>query len=162
MDSSLITSTITTMGEKKRRLAVEPPHSQTALPDIVPIHESKVQQLLETGRQANRRGQLIEAINAYQAALKLAPGLVEAQHFQGLALLQLGQRALGLNLLCLSIAQAPANAMFHFNLGNALRDNKPEAALTALRQAAMLEPDDHECYIVLAEVAFPHQVGHFR
>jgi tetratricopeptide (TPR) repeat protein len=144
------------MGEKKRRLAVQQQHPQAAnLANhsggaLAP--EGKAQQLLQAGRQAHRAGQLIEAVNAYQAALKLAPGLVDALHFQGLAMLQLGQGALGLALLRQSITQAPDNAMFHFNLGSALRGSDPEAALSALRQAAMLAPEDHDFAIVLSEL----------
>jgi tetratricopeptide (TPR) repeat protein len=139
------------MGEKKRRLAVQQQNPEAARSDRAPAPPDKAQQLLDTGRQAHRGGQLIEAVNAYQAALKLAPGLVDAQHFQGLAMLQLGQPAIGLGLLRQSIAQAPGNAMFHFNLGNALRSSEPEAALSALRQAAALAPDDHEMALVLSE-----------
>ncbi|CDG85726.1 DUF6445 family protein [Janthinobacterium agaricidamnosum] len=93
----------------------------------------------------------MDAINAYQAACKLAPELVEAQHFQGLAMLQLGQRAIGLGLLKLSIKQAPGNGTFHFNLGNALRDSDPATALLSFQRAAQLVPDDHDFAIVHAE-----------
>ena len=37
-------------------------------------------QQLTTGQQLHQAGKLIEAINAYQAAYKLDPGLAEAQH----------------------------------------------------------------------------------
>ncbi|MET3134453.1 tetratricopeptide (TPR) repeat protein [Oxalobacteraceae bacterium GrIS 1.11] len=139
-------TTIDNMGEKKRRLAA-PAVNAGAAPA-----GGRAAQLFESGQQAHRRGMLVEAVNAYLAALKLAPELVEARHFQGLAMLQLGQADLGLSLLRLSCAQAPDNASFHFNLGHALRASDPDGALSALGRAAALAPGDHDFAIAHSEL----------
>lgn len=135
------------MGEKKRRLSTPAPPPATA---HAPVPQ-RARQLFDSGRAAHRRQQFVDAINAYQAAFKLAPDLVEAQHFQGLAFIQLGLPAVGLNLLRLSIAAAPANAAFHFNLGKALLADEAPAAIAALRQAALLAPAELEIALELSE-----------
>jgi hypothetical protein len=70
---------------KKRRLALQPSAGN--------VDESRstrrARELFEAGRRAHRDEKLIEAINTYVAALTLAPELVEALHFQGLAMVQL-------------------------------------------------------------------------
>ena len=79
--------------------------------------QTLAEQQLAKGRQLHQQGKLIEAINAYQAAYKAQPALAEAQHFQGLAMLELGQPAMGLGLLKLSLKQQPDNALFHHQPG---------------------------------------------
>ena len=110
------------------------------------------EQHLANGQRLQQQGKLIEAINAYQAAYKLAPSLVEAQHFQGLAMLELGQATIGLGLLKLSLKQQPDKALFHYNLGNVLRATDSEAALASYATAARLAPHEHDFAIVHAEL----------
>ena len=114
-------------------------------------------QQLTTGQQLHQAGKLIEAINAYQAAYKLDPGLAEAQHGQGLAMLQLGQQAMGIGLIKLSLKQQPGNALFHYNLGNVLRATDSEAALASYATAARLAPGEHDYAIVHAELLMMKQ-----
>lgn len=112
---------------------------------------------LAAGQQAHQAGKLIEAINAYQAAYKLDPGLAEAQHGQGLAMLQLGQQAMGLGLIKLSLKQQPDNALFHYNLGNVLRATDIDAALASYATAARLAPQEHDYAIVHSELLLAKQ-----
>lgn len=118
---------------------------------------SVAEQHLAKGRQLHQQGRLIEAINAYQAAYKAQPALAAAQHFQGLAMLEMGQPAMGLGLLKLSLKQQPDNALFHYNLGNVMRGNDGEAALAAYAEAARLAPDEHDYAIVHAELLLARQ-----
>ena len=106
--------------------------------------QTLAEQHLAKGQRLQQQGKLIEAINAYQAAYKLNPALAEAQHFQGLAMLELGQGAIGLGLLKLSLKQQPDNALFHYNLGNVLRGTDSEAALASYATAARLAPHEHD------------------
>ena len=115
------------------------------------------EQQLSKGRQLHQQGKLIEAINAYQAACKAQPALAEAQHFQGLAMLELGQPAMGLGLLKLSLKQQPGNALFHHNLGNVMRGNDNDAALASYAQAARLAPQEHDYAILHAELLLARQ-----
>lgn len=119
--------------------------------------QTPAEQQLAKGRQLHQQGKLIEAINAYQAAYKAQPALAEAQHFQGLAMLELGQPAMGLGLLKLSLRQQPGNALFHHNLGNVMRGNDNDAALASYAQAAQLAPQEHDYAIVHAELLLAKQ-----
>ena len=119
--------------------------------------QTLAEQQLAKGRQLQQQGKLIEAINAYQAAFKQDPALAEAQHFQGLAMLELGQGALGLGLLKLSLKQQPDNALFHYNLGNVLRGTDSEAALASYATAARLAPHEHDFAISHAELLLGKQ-----
>ena len=119
--------------------------------------QTLAEQQLAKGRQLQQQGKLIEAINAYQAAYKQDPALAEAQHFQGLAMLELGQGTIGLGLLKLSLRQQPDNALFHYNLGNVLRGTDSAAALDSYATAARLAPDAHDYAIVHAELLLGKQ-----
>ena len=119
--------------------------------------QTLAEQQLAKGRQLHQQGKLIDAINAYQAAYKAQPALAEAQHFQGLAMLELGQPAMGLGLLKLSLRQQPGNALFHHNLGNVMRGNDNDAALASYAQAAQLAPQEHDYAIVHAELLLAKQ-----
>lgn len=119
--------------------------------------QTLAEQQLAKGRQLQQQGKLIEAINAYQAAYKQDPALAEAQHFQGLAMLELGQGTIGLGLLKLSLRQQPDNALFHYNLGNVLRGTDSEAALASYATAARLAPHEHDFAISHAELLLGKQ-----
>ena len=119
--------------------------------------QTLAEQQLAKGRQLQQQGKLIEAINAYQAAYKQDPALAEAQHFQGLAMLELGQGTIGLGLLKLSLRQQPDNARFHYNLGNVLRGTDNEAALASYATAARLAPHEHDFAISHAELLLGKQ-----
>jgi len=114
-------------------------------------------QQLAAGQQLHQAGKLIEAINAYQAAYKLDSKLAEAQHGQGLAMLQLGQHAIGIGLIKLSLKQQPYNPLFHYNLGNVLRTTDSEAALASYATAARLASQEHDYAIVHAELLMMKQ-----
>lgn len=136
------------MGEKKRRLAMQAQQAGTA-PRPPQTDGARA---LEVGLQAHRAGRLVDAINAYNDALRRSPGMADAQHYLGLALLQSGQQVLGLHWVKQSVQAAPANAQFRFNLGNALRDFDKGAALEQLQQAAALDPADHGSQLACGEL----------
>lgn len=111
----------------------------------------KARQLLEQGKQSHLKGNLIAAQDAYVAALELVPDFPEAEHFHGLTLLRMGETEAGLLLLRRSIAQAPEEASFHYNLGYALKTGDPAAAIVSLQEAHRLAPGEHDFAITLAE-----------
>jgi hypothetical protein len=151
------------MGEKKRRLAAQAGQGAAN-------HDSAVASAaLARAKQYLQQGNLIEAINGYQRLLRTQPDLAalqraEALHFQGLALSQTGQGALGLGLLQQSLTFDADNALYHYNLALALVDGAAadtadaagrQAALTAAlphaARACELAPDDVGYCATLAE-----------
>lgn len=163
------------MGEKKRRLAA----AQAAQPNQAGQttiasgsasarsgNNDAGSRTLAQARQFLQQGKLIEAINGYQQLLRSQPDLpalqkAEALHFQGLALSQAGQSALGLGLLQQALAVDEGNALYHYNLALAMVDGAPPdaparqaalvAALPHATRACALAPDDVGYHATLAE-----------
>lgn len=127
------------MGEKKRRLAA----GGTGVAEATSPTQA-VDQLVETGMRLHREGRLPEALATYQRALERNPQQADAMHYQGLALVAIGQPQIGVNLMQRSLAMAPDNPGFHYNLGLHLRRIDPAAALKHMARANALVPDDLE------------------
>ncbi|GGP27212.1 DUF6445 family protein [Silvimonas amylolytica] len=125
------------MGEKKRRLAAGGAAVAEARPAI-----NDGSQWVETGKRLHHEGRLPEALAAYQRALERNPQQADALHYQGLALIGIGQGAVGMSLLQRSLALEPENASFHFNLSQHLRRHDPAAAFAHLQRAVALQPAD--------------------
>ncbi|MBB5191582.1 Flp pilus assembly protein TadD [Silvimonas terrae] len=125
------------MGEKKRRLAA----GGAAVAEAKPAGND-ASHWVETGKRLHHEGRLPEALAAYQRALERNPQQADALHYQGLALIGIGQGAVGVSLLQRSLALEPDNASFHFNVSQHLRRADPAAAFAHLQRAVALQPAD--------------------
>ncbi len=146
------------MGEKKRRLAANLP--KASVDSRVDLRsDSSGMANLTRARQLLQQGLLIDAINLYQQVLRqntdakplVAPLHAEALHFQGLALLQTGQRSIGINLMQQALKVDANNPVFHLNCGLALAEQDSQAALPYFQRACQLAPDDAAMAFSLAE-----------
>jgi tetratricopeptide (TPR) repeat protein len=150
------------MGEKKRRLAAnlsKVSADSSADSSAVSSVNSSGSANLAHARQLLQQGLLIDAINLYQQVLRqntashslAAPLHAEALHFQGLALLQTGQRSIGISLMQQALKVDAGNPIFHLNCGLALAEQDSQAALPYLQAACQLAPDDAAMALSLAE-----------
>jgi predicted TPR repeat methyltransferase len=88
--------------------------SNTAMPQPV----TDADHSLKLAMQAHGSGRLEEADALYQAVLDTHPDHADALHLWGVLHAQLGQHQRATELIARAIAQNPAEAMFHNNLGN--------------------------------------------
>jgi predicted O-linked N-acetylglucosamine transferase (SPINDLY family) len=87
------------------------------------------------------QGKLIEAIDAYRAALSLEPNWAEAHFNLGIALRRAGQTHESVNAYGRAIACKPDFALAHNNLGNVWRGIRQiDKAVECLRQAIEIDP----------------------
>lgn len=109
---------------------------------------------LARGMELHRHGRIPEAVEAYQKALQIAPGLHAALKYQGLALFQMGLREPGLAMMGRAATQLPDDASAHFNLGQALCSvGRDREGLAAFTRAAQIDPDDTDAAGVAASLA---------
>lgn len=90
---------------------------------------NKARTLLRQGLACHRAGELQQAQSFYQQAIKIYPLQADALHMLGVAHFQTQEFIQSAELIAQSLTIHPANAMAHFNHGNALRalDKLPEA-----------------------------------
>lgn len=146
------------MGEKKRRLAANLPKASIDS-NVDSIIDSSAMANLTRARQLLQQGLLIDAINLYQQVVRqntpakplAAPLHAEALHFQGLALLQTGQRSIGINLMQQALTVDANNPVFHLNCALALAEQDSQAALPYFQAACQLAPGDAAMALSLAE-----------
>jgi len=94
------------------------------------------------GNALNRLGRQAEALEAFEAALRVLPGDAEVLVNIGNVLRDLGQAAASLGYLDRAIAIDPAIAEAHFNRGNALQDlGRHAEAIASFGEALRLDPD---------------------
>ena len=111
-----------------------------ARPEASP--EATLNARLDAAIAAHEQGRIAEARPVYEEALRRDPGNAVALHMLGLAQLQSGQEAAGLQLLRASLQLQPRNAAFHLNLGKALQAAGQRApALAAFEAALALRPE---------------------
>ncbi|MEO8751342.1 MAG: tetratricopeptide repeat protein [Casimicrobiaceae bacterium] len=104
--------------------------------------ETEAVRLIEQGNASEDAGRGGEALDLYEAAIRMAPGLARAHMNRGNALLAMGRTAESLEAYTAAIARDPGYAQAHYNLGNAhLRAGGCEAAIVAYREALVLKPD---------------------
>jgi len=72
----------------------------------------------------HQQGRLDEAEALYRQILETEPGHADAHHMLGVGACQRGDLEQGVRLIERAIAASPNDAVFHNNLGNALRENK--------------------------------------
>lgn len=105
--------------------------------------------LIDHGNDHEDAGRIAEAMQHYEAAIRLAPNLARAHLNRGNVLLTMGDVEGALAACATALVHDPKYAAAHFNMGNAyLRQSRREAALTAYNSAIELKPD-----FVDAEVA---------
>jgi predicted O-linked N-acetylglucosamine transferase (SPINDLY family) len=109
--------------------------------------------LLEKGASLERRGRILEALEAYQAAVEAAPGHVPARLNAGAALEALGRTEDAAHAYEAAREREPGNPEAAFNLGRLayLRGQLPRAQLL-LADALRIRPDFPEAQVVLASV----------
>ena len=111
--------------------------------------EREALRLIDQGNAIEHERRTAEALELYDAAIRMAPNLARAHLNRGNALLELGNTAGALEAYAAAIARDPDYAGAYYNLGNAhLRSGQHEGALDAYRKTLALKPD-----FVDAEVA---------
>ncbi|BFG75034.1 tetratricopeptide repeat protein [Paraburkholderia terrae] len=102
--------------------------------------------LLNTALAHHQAGRLAEAKAIYDEILRVNPRHSDALHFLGLLACQIQQHEAGITLMRQSIAILP-NAIYHNNLGNALREHgQLKQAINSYREAVALNPDYAEAH----------------
>lgn len=105
------------------------------------------EQLFQKALAHHRAGQLTEATQLYQKALKKRPAFFDALHMLGVVCYQNGQAERAINLIEQAIQLRPQIPQAHNNLGNALIVNgEIRAAISAYERAVQLKPDYAEAY----------------
>lgn len=102
-------------------------------------------------------GRLAEARVLYTRILDAEPDQPDALHFLGVLAGQLGEHAVGLQLIGQALAQCPEAADMHANAANILRAAGHNAeAFTAYRRAVALQPGFAEGW---TDMATAHRMG---
>lgn len=103
-------------------------------------------------------GRLAEAQELYHRILDAEPDQPDALHFLGVLAGQVGEHALGLQLIGRALAQRPEAADMHANIGNVWRAAaRPEEAAASYRRAVALHPGFAEAWTDLGNAL--HHAG---
>jgi len=96
--------------------------------------------LIDEGNAIEQQGQIAEALQCYDAAIRLAPNLARAHLNRGNALLAMGDADGALACYATALVKKPEYAAAHFNTGNAhLRAGRRSAAVAAYREALAVD-----------------------
>jgi len=99
------------------------------------------------GLQFHHQGELEKAAAAYEQVLRLVPKHAEALHHIGIIAFQEGNYELATGFLRAALAQNPAMAGVHCDLGNALKELKQfKEALQSYERAIALQPNDADAH----------------
>jgi tetratricopeptide (TPR) repeat protein len=115
-----------------------------------------------------RAGQIPEAIEQYQEAVKINPDQMDAQYSLGLALFQEGVTEEAITHYRAALQADPDNADAHTALGNALvQEGRLVEALAEYGEAARIDPTDAQAQYNLAvalyrEGRMEEAIDHFR
>lgn len=102
-----------------------------------------IDELLQQAVQRHQAGQFDAAEFLYRQILAQRPEHGDALHLLGLVCYARGDLAAAANWVRSAITAVPQSALFHFNLGNILRDTgELVAALAAYAMAVQLQPDE--------------------
>lgn len=104
---------------------------------------AQAQELFQSGREHQKKNELIEAVNVYERVIELAPDHYEAYNNLGMIYFALGEDELGIQFFNEAIRLAPMESFLHNNLGYALlkRGYNSEAA-GAFERALQLDPEN--------------------
>ncbi len=106
--------------------------------------------LLTAGMELERQGKIDEALQEYDAAVILEPGLARAHFNRGNILLDRGDTAAALSAYELAVKFKPDSAGAHYNMGNALlRLGALDAGIDALHRAIALKPEFADAHMAL-------------
>ncbi|MGH6827308.1 MAG: tetratricopeptide repeat protein [Rhizomicrobium sp.] len=98
--------------------------------------------MLEQAFRLHAQGRFTEAERAYQDAIRLDPGNVQALHLLGVLRLQRGETGPAIALMCRSLAIEPRQALAQRDLGNAYQQaGRPDDALSSYDRALALKPE---------------------
>jgi protein O-GlcNAc transferase len=132
------------------RFSKVPPESPGGTEGPMTIASQEAERLLEEGIALEGRGQLEEALERYEAAVGLAPGLARAHFNRGNILLDKGDAAGALAAYEQAVKYKPDSAAAHYNIGSAhLRLGNTGEAMAACRQAVALKPDFADAHVSL-------------
>lgn len=123
--------------------------------------EREALQLIEIGNAFEDRGQLNDALQHYDAAVRLAPEMGRAHFCRGNVQLELGNAAAAIEAYALALKYKPDSAAAHYNTGNAfIRIGSPTDAIAAYQRALALKPDFVDAEVALA--AALEETGQFQ
>ncbi len=98
----------------------------------------------------HRAGRLDQAEDIYRKILATQSDHFDARHLSGLAAHQRGDHETAIERITEAIQQAPGEALFHINLGNALKAlGRLEDAVGSYEEALRMTPDYAEAHITL-------------
>ena len=108
---------------------------------------AQIQAMVLEAWSLHQKGQLPQALAAYQDIIKLQPRHFDALHLAGVAAAQMQQFDQAAALIRAAIEVDPTNVAAHFNLGNALLALKqPEAAIQSFDHTIRLNPTYANAY----------------
>ena len=105
--------------------------------------------LLQEGVNHHQADRLAEAEQCYRRVLAAEPKNPDALHLLGVIAYQVKQWSPAIELISRAIALRPDEAMYHNNLGNALRglgERAREQAASEYERAVQLQPDYAEAH----------------
>jgi protein O-GlcNAc transferase len=106
--------------------------------------------LIDKGNAAEDEGRFQDALERYDAAIRLAPKLARAHLNRGNALLALGHPEAASGAYATALVHDPDYSAAYYNLGNAyVRSNRREDALVAYRRALALTSDFADAEVAL-------------
>jgi predicted TPR repeat methyltransferase len=115
--------------------------------------ETTPAELLDFAKRCHRAGDHDAALEAYEALAQVAPGDSEVEHFTGILLYQMGQRAKGMDYIERSLKAEDAQAGWWTNYGNILGAAKrPNDAIDAYKEAITRDPDAADAFSNLGVV----------
>ncbi|TWA87320.1 Flp pilus assembly protein TadD [Azospirillum brasilense] len=118
---------------------------------LKPVGMVTIAEALALALEHHLAGRLAEAQQLYHRILDVDPDQPDALHFLGVLAGQVGEQALGLQLIARAIAQRPEASDMHANSGNIRRSSgQPEAAVEDYRHAVALQPDFAEAWTDMA------------
>lgn len=98
--------------------------------------------LIEQGNTLEDKGLLEQALECYEAAIRVAPNLARAHLNHGNVLLAMGETEAAVAAYATALTHDPDYAAAHYSMGNAhFKSGRREAALAAYNKAIELKPD---------------------
>jgi predicted O-linked N-acetylglucosamine transferase (SPINDLY family) len=113
--------------------------------------ERRASQLIDEGNALEDQGLLEEALEHYEAAIRLAPHLARAHLNRGNVTLKKGDPEGAVAAYATALLQDPGYAAAHYNIGNAHgKCGRREAAVNSYRRAIELKPEFADAEVALA------------